>query len=364
MLQHLAGPVLLLLLGVCSQDSARCADGQGRCAGVDEWNTQGSLYEYGSVANPPMSQVPIRVFPPAMHKTGPSAVKPLDLSRELELPYPATVPNLLASFIRVVPGEQIVSSVSWATSQSFYVIRGRGSSKTRTGTVGWKTGDLFVLPYLGDDAPAVCEPGNQCVQHSCVEEPEFGGCAIYWVHDEPLLRYLGVRPVDTRRFEPALYPGDVMRSTVASIPELTAEGVKRNRRGILLSNNATNQTKTLTQILWSLLNSVWRSSAHYLSLSKPIEAMSVIAALHIALHLSKPTELCLCCSGTNTELCVCDRLMAVRCSCHTSTTLSRWIWRCQGETQARSIACWAEIWTARDRLWSQFVLSGRLGAYL
>merc|ERR1712187_931229 len=83
-----------------------------------------------------------------------------------------------------------------------------------------------------------------------------GGCALYWVHDEPLLRYLGVRPSDTRRFEPTLYPGSLMRQTVGDISPVDDQGHARNRRGILLSNPASPQTKTLTPTLWSLLNSI------------------------------------------------------------------------------------------------------------
>lgn len=233
--------------------SAACA--KTGCA-TKEWSTRGEIYEYTSNANPPMTEVPVRVFPPSLHQEGASRVEVLDLSRELALPYPATAPNLLANFIRVRPGDQVESAVEWATSQSFYVIRGNGSSQTRAGVVDWKEGDLFVLPYLGDESPAVCETGRQCVQHSCSSEPVFGGCAIYWVHDEPLLRYLGVRPVDTRRFEPTVYPGDVMRDTVGSIPQIADDGTVRNRRGILLGNVATPQTKTLTPTMWSLLNSI------------------------------------------------------------------------------------------------------------
>jgi gentisate 1,2-dioxygenase len=183
-------------------------------------------------------------------------VIPLDLQRELALSYPATAPNLLASFVRIRPGEQVDSGVEWATSQSFYVIRGNGSSLTRAGHIEWAEGDLFVLPYLGDDSPAVCGTGRQCAQHSCHAEPRFGGCALYWVHDEPLLRYLGTRPVNSRRFEPALYQGRVMRQAVDSISPTTEAGELRNRRGILLANPASPQTKTMTPTMWSLLNSI------------------------------------------------------------------------------------------------------------
>jgi gentisate 1,2-dioxygenase len=47
-----------------------------------------------------------------------------------------------------------------------------------------------------------------------------------------------------------------MRQTVGTIPKVTETGVLRNRRGILLGNSATPQTKTLTPTLWSLLNSI------------------------------------------------------------------------------------------------------------
>jgi gentisate 1,2-dioxygenase len=138
------------------------------------------------------------------------------------------------------------------------VIRGSGYSDTRAGRVEWQAGDLFVLPYLGDASPSVCfdTSMNQCVRHHCDLEPTHGGCALYFVHDAPLLQYLGARPVDTRRFQPALYPGTAMKETVHGITRLDATGAVRNRRGILLSSPDSPQTKTLTPTLWSLLNSI------------------------------------------------------------------------------------------------------------
>lgn len=242
--------------------SASAGNETGLCRAEDkcytnrEWAEQATLYEYTSNANPPMAEVPVHVFPPTLHQEGPTRVIQLDLKEKLDLDHPATSPNLLANFLRIRSGEELDSGVEWATSQSFYVIRGNGSSLTRDGRIEWTEGDLFVLPYLGDSAPAVCEAGRQCIRHSCYSEPQFGGCALYWVHDEPLLRYLGVRPGDVRRFEPALYEGHVMRETVNRISPKTETGELRNRRGILLANPATPQTKTLTPTLWSLLNSI------------------------------------------------------------------------------------------------------------
>merc|ERR1712187_190567 len=200
------------------------------------------MLEYTANANPPMNEVPVRVFPPSMHQHGPSRVVQLNLQKDLDLPYPATAPNLLASFIRIQVGEELGTGVEeGATSQSFYVIRGSGSSKTRAGLVEWKEGDLFVLPYLGDEPAAVCQETKQCIRHTCDEDPHYGGCALYWVHDEPLLRYLGVRPSNIRRFEPTLYRGSAMRRTVSDISPVDENGQIRNRRGILLANPASPQ---------------------------------------------------------------------------------------------------------------------------
>ncbi len=65
-------------------------------------------------------------------------------------------------------------------------------------------------------------------------------------------RAAGVRPMDTPRFDPALYTGTAMLDAVSNIPPLDSNGEVRNRRGILLSNLDSPQTKTLTPTLWSL----------------------------------------------------------------------------------------------------------------
>lgn len=220
------------------------------------WSTRAEMLEYTAHANPPMAEVPVIVFPPTLHQSGPSRVEKLDLKESLKLDFPATSPNLMANFVRIRVGEELPTGVSAATSQSYYVIRGSGMSQTREGNVSWREGDLFVLPYLGDEAAPICDVEEQCVIHSCDEDPHFGGCALYWVHDEPLLRYLGVRPNHARRFEPTLYEGSQMRETVGSIPSIDEFGLVRNRRGILLSNPASMQTRTLTPTMWSLLNSI------------------------------------------------------------------------------------------------------------
>mmetsp|Transcript_28159 Transcript_28159/g.51498 ORF Transcript_28159/g.51498 Transcript_28159/m.51498 type:complete len:415 (+) Transcript_28159:45-1289(+) len=226
---------------------------------TEEWakKSQGQIYEYVSNANPKMSQIPVWIFPPSLHESGPTRVIPFDLSSQLEVPYPATAPNLMASFLRIVTGEVLETSTEVATSETFYVIRGRGTTWTPAGEVHWEAGDLLAMPFLGKLDPICQGDRNQCLRHSCQEADRDGGCALYWVHDEPLMRFLGAKPsAANQRFEATLFRGKDVLDVVGRLPQVDANGKPKNRRGVLLGNTATPQTKTLTPTLWSLLNCI------------------------------------------------------------------------------------------------------------
>ena len=199
------------------------------------------IFEYTSAANPDLKLVPVFAHPAELHKSGPSRVIHFDLSEQQGLPNVATSPNLLASFIRICEGES-VETTAVATSQAFYVIRGEGKSVTAgSEDLEWEQGDLFVIPSnLG--------AAGKALVHSATKD-----AALYWVNDEPLLKYLGVAPV-TERFNITHFTNQVMLSEVERIShEPGAE--HRNRLGILLGNSTTeDSTKTLTHTLWSLLN--------------------------------------------------------------------------------------------------------------
>ena len=150
------------------------------------WTKDAEIFEYGAAANPMLAPVPVLVHPPEFHQSGPTRVIPFDISRYMEIessPDGATSPNLMASFIRIVVGESIKTQAN-ATSQAFYVIRGSGeTTSSEHGNVKWNTGDMVVLPVT---------PG--AVTHTCKDAEGFGGAAIYWIHDQPLMDYLGVMP--------------------------------------------------------------------------------------------------------------------------------------------------------------------------
>lgn len=158
------------------------------------------------------------------------------MSEKLQVNYQASSPNLLASFIRICSGEDIKIS-ALATSHSFYIIEGRGHTEYEGQQIQWSKGDLFVVPFT-----------DATIHH-------FGesDSAIYWINDEPLMKYLGVKP-NEKKFEPTYFSRERLLSEVERVKhEPGAE--HRNRMGILLGNRVTeNSTKTLTHILWSLLN--------------------------------------------------------------------------------------------------------------
>jgi hypothetical protein len=105
----------------------------------------------------------------------------------------------MASFVRINPGDEI-STDATATSQAFYIIRGSGSSVTEHGTITWGEGDLFVVP--ASDA-AIVHRGT-------------ADTAIYWVTDEPLMNYLGVKP-NVKKFNVTLFRKERMLAEVERI---------------------------------------------------------------------------------------------------------------------------------------------------
>ena len=70
------------------------------------------MYEYTSAANPELAAIPVLVHPPELHQTGPTRIIPFDLHKQLNIEYPATSPNLMASYLRICPGESFFKKSS------------------------------------------------------------------------------------------------------------------------------------------------------------------------------------------------------------------------------------------------------------
>lgn len=199
-----------------------------------QWEAQADFKEYMSAVNPPMPPIKVVDYPAAIHQQGDTRIIPFDHSQALDVPYPATSPNLMASFLKILPNTRLKTDAV-ATSQVFFVIRGKGKTQMSEGTIEWKTGDLFTLPSITD------------ALHSATEDS-----ALYWVHDAPLLQYLGVKPSE-QRFSPVLYSKERLDAELAKVRK---EAAGRNRTGVLLSNPHCPHTLTLTHTLWSLYNAL------------------------------------------------------------------------------------------------------------
>lgn len=205
---------------------------QIQVAAQQKWEHQAQVKEYMSAVNPSMPKIDVVDYPSSLHEGGDTRIIPFDLSATLETAYPATSPNLMANYIHINEGDLLKTDVS-ATSQMFYVIRGSGHTQMKNGTIKWKQGDLFTLPAVPD------------ALHSASSDT-----AIYWVHDAPLLKYLGVEPT-VQRFEPVLYTQERLTQELNTIREVAAG---RNRTGFLLAHPNFPQTMTLTHTLWALYN--------------------------------------------------------------------------------------------------------------
>lgn len=198
------------------------------------WGSHAVFFEYTSAANPLMPKIEVKSFPVTLHQINKTSIIPLDLSKELQLTYPATSPSLLANYIHINSKDQIITSAV-ASSQVFFVIRGKGYTETEQGLLKWSEGDFFAIPF------------HQKIIHYAEIDS-----AIYWVNDQPLLNYLGAAP-KKEVFLPIYLSKELLQAELAKVRKQN-EGHDKNRNGILIGNTECPMTKTITPTLWSLYN--------------------------------------------------------------------------------------------------------------
>jgi gentisate 1,2-dioxygenase len=203
----------------------------------EDWADDARYFEYSKAANPIGSgqapQVPIVQFGPEMYADNPTGVVPLDLSHQLGIKTgEATSPALLANFIRIRAGEQIDTNPN-ATSQLYYVLYGRGFAAVNGRLVRWEKGDFLTLPAA---AAAVFYADAET--------------AMYWVHDAPLLRYLGVEAREPKFRATKFRRADAVTKLeeIASRPGAN----DKSRVSVLLANENQEQTLTITHVLWAM----------------------------------------------------------------------------------------------------------------
>jgi gentisate 1,2-dioxygenase len=192
-------------------------------------------YRYASnpLADGTLPRIPGVRFGADLHEQGITRTLPLDASGLLACPGPATTPGLCANFIHVCPGDAHITDAN-ATSQLFFVMRGSGSTALDgEGEFEWQAGDLFTLP------------ARSRATHVAAAD-----AALYWVHDEPLMRYLGVEAT-RRQFSPTLYRrSEIVKALDAVIRDPSS--ATANRQSVLLGSRMFPQTMTITHVVWAM----------------------------------------------------------------------------------------------------------------
>jgi gentisate 1,2-dioxygenase len=203
----------------------------------EDWTADARYFEYSKAANPigsgHTSRIPIARFGSDLYADGPSRIVPLDLSDELGITSgAATSPGLVAHFVRINAGESVDTAPD-ATSELYYVLKGRGASTVNGRAIEWEKGDFITLP-------AGCRSTHRA----------FSETAFYYVTDEPLLRYLGVT-ANQQRFAPTKFPRE---RVVAELEEIAARpnANEKSRVSVLLNNRTQEQTLTITHHLWAM----------------------------------------------------------------------------------------------------------------
>lgn len=106
---------------------------------------------------------------------GPSGLIPLDISDVLETPYPATIPAILARYVKVRAGEEVRHEFV-ASGEVYYVLAGDGASTNGDDQVAWGEGDVF------------CFPGGNETVHAAES-----AAILFCVTNEPLLAFENLR---------------------------------------------------------------------------------------------------------------------------------------------------------------------------
>ena len=140
--------------------------------------------------SPRISSAPSAIAPSIPPR--PPGSSPADLSRQLEIGFPATAPLVLARYARIRAGERLATRFA-ASGALYYVIRGSGESTQGGDVITW------------DEADAFCLPGGGETVHAATADS-----LLYVVTNEPMLAFERLQPPAAGRapIEAAHFPAD------------------------------------------------------------------------------------------------------------------------------------------------------------
>lgn len=173
------------------------------------------------------------IVPQALHGDE-RGVSTINYAKALQIPYRATSPNLLVSFINLEKGDTVRCAAN-ASSHVFMLVSGAVTISNMQVALQLHRWDCMTLPASTD------------IQITAQDKSR-----LYWVNDEPLLNYLGVVP-QRRLFKPTHYDYPTIKSRLSEY-NAAPDAATRNRHGVLLANKACPITKTLSPTLWALFN--------------------------------------------------------------------------------------------------------------
>lgn len=169
-----------------------------------------------------------------------SGVVELDSGADPGSKRPATSPLMLASFVRIRPGDMVTVQAR-ATGTIFYVCRGAGRSSWNAGALAWRQGDLF------------CLPGGGSVEHSAGSDD----CLLYAVSDQPALDFAGLRPAPWAEapVEPVHYPAARLAEQLEALGSRSIDAETAGR-ALFLSSARMEGRRTCLPMLTATLNLV------------------------------------------------------------------------------------------------------------
>lgn len=108
----------------------------------------------------------------------------LDISGEIGVETPATMPLMLARYAKIAPGETLDGRFA-ASGEIYYVIDGDGRAAKAGEEMAWQAGDVFTLPGGGDTELQAGAAGASLFQVTNEPELAFHGLAAPAPADAP-----------------------------------------------------------------------------------------------------------------------------------------------------------------------------------
>jgi gentisate 1,2-dioxygenase len=175
-------------------------------------------------------------LPKPIEKVLPAAVMapqdgPIDFSAELGLPYPATLPAMLAGTHAVGPGDSVPVGEA-AGGVIVLILEGTGEFRAAGETVTVAAGDILAVP---GSIGASAHGGD--------------GLRFYYVDDSPMARYMGWQVQPTPRIAFTHWPAALL---AAKLEETRAQGITAS--GVFLAHRGIEHEKLATPNLFAHLN--------------------------------------------------------------------------------------------------------------